>query len=55
MVATPKPQLVAVDTNILLRPADNHETTIDAWQGLKFAGLLHFSAGISTFYFLQRR
>lgn len=31
-MATPKPQLVAVDTNILLRLADNHEATIDAWQ-----------------------
>jgi predicted nucleic acid-binding protein len=27
-----KPQLVAVDTNILLRLADGHEATIDAWQ-----------------------
>jgi predicted nucleic acid-binding protein len=27
-----KPQLVAVDTNILMRLADRHETTLDAWQ-----------------------
>jgi rRNA-processing protein FCF1 len=27
-----KPQLVAVDTNILMRLADAHEATIDAWQ-----------------------
>jgi len=27
-----KPQLVAVDTNVLMRLADRHETTIDAWQ-----------------------
>ncbi len=27
-----KPQLVAVDTNILFRLSDGHEPTIDAWQ-----------------------
>jgi hypothetical protein len=26
-----KPQLVAVDTNVLMRLADGHEATIDAW------------------------
>jgi predicted nucleic acid-binding protein len=30
-----KPQLVAVDTNVLLRLADGHEATIDAWQLIK--------------------
>jgi predicted nucleic acid-binding protein len=30
-----KPQLVAVDTNVLMRLADGHEATIDAWQMLK--------------------
>jgi hypothetical protein len=30
-----KPQLVAVDTNVLMRLADGHEATIDAWQLLK--------------------
>jgi len=27
-----KPQLVAVDTNVLMRLADGHEATTDAWQ-----------------------
>lgn len=27
-----KPQLVAVDTNVLMRLADRHEATLDAWQ-----------------------
>jgi predicted nucleic acid-binding protein len=31
----PKPQLVAVDTNVLMRLADGHEATIDAWHLLK--------------------
>jgi predicted nucleic acid-binding protein len=30
-----KPQLVAVDTNVLMRLADGHEATIDAWQLIK--------------------
>jgi predicted nucleic acid-binding protein len=30
-----KPQLVAVDTNVLMRLADGHEATIDAWHMLK--------------------
>ena len=30
-----RPQLVAVDTNVLLRLADRHEATIDAWQLVK--------------------
>jgi predicted nucleic acid-binding protein len=30
-----KPQLVAVDTNVLLRLADGHEVTLDAWQLIK--------------------
>src|SRR3954466_8697679 len=30
-----KPQLVAVDTNILLRLAEAHEATLDAWQLIK--------------------
>ncbi len=30
-----KPQLVAVDTNVLLSLADGHEATIDAWQLIK--------------------
>ena len=31
----PKPRLVAVDTNVLLRLADGHEATVDSWQLLK--------------------
>jgi rRNA-processing protein FCF1 len=31
----PKPQLVAVDTNVLMRLADGHGATIDAWQLIK--------------------
>jgi rRNA-processing protein FCF1 len=27
-----KPQLVAVDTNVVMRLADGHEATLDAWQ-----------------------
>jgi len=30
-----KPQLVAVDTNVLMRLADRHEATLDAWQLIK--------------------
>ena len=30
-----KPQLVAVDTNVLMRLADGHEATVDSWQLLK--------------------
>ncbi len=30
-----KPQLVALDTNVLMRLADGHEATIDAWQLMK--------------------
>jgi predicted nucleic acid-binding protein len=30
-----KPQLVAVDTNVLLRLADGHEATIDVWHLIK--------------------
>ena len=30
-----KPQLVAVDTNVLMRLADGHEATIDAWRLIK--------------------
>lgn len=30
-----KPQLVAVDTNVLMRLAGGHEATIDAWQLIK--------------------
>ena len=30
-----KPHLVAVDTNVLLRLADGHEATTDAWQLIK--------------------
>jgi rRNA-processing protein FCF1 len=33
--AMQKPQLVAVDTNVLMRLADGHEATIDAWQLIK--------------------
>ena len=29
------PQLVAVDTNVLMRLADGHEATADSWQLLK--------------------
>jgi predicted nucleic acid-binding protein len=28
----PKPQLVAVDTNVLMRLAEGHDATVDAWQ-----------------------
>ncbi len=30
-----KPQLVAVDTNVLMRLANGHEATIDSWQLIK--------------------
>ncbi|PWU09064.1 MAG: hypothetical protein C5B50_28365 [Verrucomicrobia bacterium] len=35
MVPMQKPQLIAVDTNILMRLADGHEPTTDAWQLIK--------------------
>ena len=33
--AMQKPQLVGVDTNVLMRLAERHEATIDAWQLIK--------------------